>query len=79
MHILTCVKFSEFILETENVGKYSVGVGSLHIKIRINLLYPDKTIVLNSALFEGRQRCWRQAGKKKQLNLFICCSLTGLR
>lgn len=76
MHVITCIKFSEFILEAENVGKYSLGVSSLNIKIRINLSYLNKSTVLNWALIEGRQRCWK---KKPTTNLFIRCSLNSLR
>lgn len=47
MHFITCIKFSEFILEVENVGKYSLGVSSLNIKIRINLSYLNKSTALN--------------------------------
>ena len=62
-HITTCV--IEFILETENVGiRENVGISSLNINIGINLLYSEKSIVLNWALIEGRQRCWRHIEKK---------------
>ena len=48
-HITTCV--IEFILETENVGiRENVGISSLNINIGINLLYSEKSIVLNWAL-----------------------------
>ena len=62
-HITACV--NEFILEAENVGKYSLGIRSLNINIKINLLYSEKSIVVNWALIEGRQRCWRHTEKKK--------------
>lgn len=45
-HITTSV--IEFILETENVGiRENVGISSLNINISINLLYSEKSIVLN--------------------------------
>lgn len=44
-NITTCV--NEFILEAENVRKYSLGISSLNINIKINLLYSEKSIVVN--------------------------------
>lgn len=38
VHYHMNVKLCEFTLEAEHVAKYSLGVSSLHITIRINLL-----------------------------------------